>query len=189
MCLVSCAPAPVTSEREVDVGDGGFLSGDPCGPPCFWGIVPGETTEAELMKVLESKGILATCETYNHEERGGLRGINCGSRIFIGFEHDSEVVRGVGFIPSAALTVEDVIARYGEPDGVLVFPRGVHVVDIVVMLVYLDMLTWVELPEQRGEEGYVLEASTPVETIKYNIHFGDSPDNIFWRTWKGYGEY
>src|SRR5690349_12886883 len=35
-----------------DIGDGGFLSEKPCGPPCFMGIIPGQTKKDEVIQFL-----------------------------------------------------------------------------------------------------------------------------------------
>lgn len=200
--LTSCAPmTPVTSTSVIpvtstpvmsiiDVGDGGFLSGDPCGPPCFWGITPGETTEAEAIEILQERGAYGTCETWDRESEGGGRGINCGSRAFISFGQGDDVVDGVGFNPSG-ITVQEIVAKYGEPDGIEVGALGMHgMTDYQLIMAYPSMLTLIRLFIQ--EEGpYVLEPSTSVENITYAVVFGELPyaDPSYWREWRGYGEY
>lgn len=191
MCLTSCTFIPVTPESTIDIGDGGFLTGEPCGPPCFWGIIPGQTRESEAIEILQERGVFETCEAFDKEAEGGARGMKCGSQVFIGFGQGDDVVQGVGFNPSSAITVQDVVAKYREPEGVLVVPLGVHVIDAQLVMVYPDTLTWVRLPAQ-DEAPYILESSTPVENIAYDMLFGELSyyeDEPFWKEWQGYGEY
>jgi len=190
LSLSACIPA-IPATPRLDIGDGGFLSGEPCGPPCFWEIVPGQTTEAEVIEILQRRGIYAICETWNSESEGARRGISCGSRLVISFEQGGDVVAGVGFSPSLSITVEDVIAKYGEPELVEVGGLGVHVVDFQLTMAYPGILTWVRLPLQ-DELPYILEPSTGIRNISYAVDFGDPhyyEDNPHWKEWYGYGEY
>ena len=187
--LSACIPA-MPATPTIDVGDGGFLTEEPCSPPCFWDIVPGETTEAEVTEILQERGVLETCEAFDNEAEGGARGMKCGSRVFISFEQGDDVVRGLGFDPSSIITVQEAVAKYGEPAGVLVVPLGVHVIDVQLVMVYPSMLTWVRLSLQK-EGPYILEPSTSVENIAYAVFFGERSyaDDPFWKEWHGYGEY
>lgn len=186
ICLSSCRPVPTTPQPEIEVGDGGFLTGEPCGPPCFWGIVPGETTEAETVEILQERGIYGICETWDREREGGYRGINCGRDLVIGFERGSDLVTGVGFNPSG-IVVQDVVDKYGEPDGVMVSVLGVHALDYQLILAYPSMFTLVRLSLQ-DEAPYVLKPSTPVKNIAYDVVF-DEEFSRGWEEWHGYGEY
>ena len=190
ICLASCTPIPLTPKRGIDIGDGGFLTEEPCGPPCFWGIVPGETTEAEVTEILQERGVFETCEAFDNEVEGGARGIKCGSRVLIDFTEGDDIVREVGFVPSLTITVQEVVAKYGEPEGVLIVPLGVHVIDVQLVLVYPSMLTWVRLSLQK-EGPYILEPSTSVKSVVYDVKFNELSyaDRSSWRKWKGYGEY
>lgn len=183
--LTSCFLA-IPATPMIDVEDGGFLSGEPCGPPCFWGIVPGETTEAEVIKILQERGVFETCEAFDREARGGERGIKCGSRVFISFEQGGDVVQGLGFNPTSTITVQDVVEKYGEPESVEVGALGVHVLDYQLILAYPKMLTLVRLSLQQ-EYPYVLEPVTPVKNIVYYLEFGG--EFSLKGVWHGYGEY
>lgn len=192
--LTACMAAiPVTP--AINIGDGGFLSEDPCGPPCFWGIVPGETTEGEVIEILQERGIFETCYTIDHEDEGGFRGMDCGLQVFIDFERGGDLVTGVGFKPTATITAQDVVAKYGEPQGVAVHDLGVHVIDLQLVMAYPSMLTRVIFPTQRVslpiQEPYILEPSTPVDSIAYPIDGGEISlvEDSYWEEWHGYGEY
>lgn len=194
LSLASCIPViPTTS--TLDVGDGGFLSEEPCGPPCFWGIIPGQTTEAEVTEILQERGVLEACYMIDHEDEGGFRGMDCGSQVFIDFERGGNLVTGVGFKPTTTITVQDVVEKYEEPQGIAVHALGVHVIDLQLVMAYPSMLTRVIFPTQRVslplQEPYILEPSTPVDSIAYSIDGGEIPlvEDSYWEEWHGYGEY
>lgn len=189
LSLASCIPA-IPATPTLDIGDGGFLSEDPCGPPCFWGIVPGETTEAEVIEILQERGVYATCETWVSKfEEGGGRGIDCMSQVYISFEQGEDLVRSVYFEPSSSIIVQEVIAKYGEPDGVLVYPEGVpEHPRISLYVVYSSILSRLELPIQEWP-GYIVKPSTPVLSMLYAPEYSDVQDNLFFEKWIGYGEY
>jgi hypothetical protein len=172
-----------------DIEDGGFLSGEPCGPPCFWGIVPGETTEAEVKEVLQKRGVYNACETQISKFEEGGRGIDCKSQIFIGFEQGSDLVQAVYFKPSSRITVQEVVAQYGEPDGILMFSEGVpEHPRLSLSILYSDILSRLELPIQEWP-GYDVEPSTPVLSIVYDPKFSYVQGNYQFEKWTGYGEY
>lgn len=186
--LVSCT-AVIPTITTLNIGDGGFLSGDPCGPPCFWGIVPGQTTEAEVVDILQERGIYEICEARVSKYEEGGKGIDCILQIYINLNQGDDLVRSVYFAPSAPITVQEVIAKYGEPDGILVYPEGVpEHPRISLYIVYSSILSRLELPVQEWP-GYVVQPSTPVLSILYDLKYSDVQDSPFFEKWVGYGEY
>jgi hypothetical protein len=186
LTLSACVPATPT----LDVGDGGFLSGEPCGPPCFWGIVPGQTTETEVIEILREKGAFEVCEAFDREAQGGTRGIIC-PRFAVGFKRESNVIDDIVFRPSIAITAEEIITKYGEPELVEVGGLGVHVIRFELTMAYPSLSTWIGFPQQ-DELPYVLKPTTPVTGIVYDTDFGKSSyyeGNPRWQKWHGYGEY
>jgi len=189
--LPACTPTvPDLGENTRPVGDGGFLSGEPCGPPCFVGIVPGVTREAEAIQILKTEGLCWNYTTFNNEP-SGYRGFTCSpSWVGIAFRPGTDVVDHVGFPLSRIVMVGDVIARYGEPDAVLVavssqYPRtGMN-------LYYTHLQTILVLPEQEGATFWV-KASTTIEQVSYYstvTYRSRRPTVDSLPKWNGYGEY
>lgn len=191
--VLACTPIIPSGSKDLEVGDGGFLSGDPCGPPCFWGIVPGVTTEAETMQIFKARGLFEKCETYNNEAESGSRGLSCASSVGIVFRRNTDIVEEVGFKPSSRITVEDVIAEYGEPDFVLVTRTSIPEYPRTGMIFYYDdMKARLVLPDQKGSS-FQIEASIKIENIGYadKASYNDSISRIrkFLQNWNGYTEY
>jgi len=186
LTLPACVPATPT----LDIGDGGFLSGEPCGPPCFWGIVPEQTTETEVAEILQRKGIFEICEAFDMEAQGGTRGIIC-PRLVVGFKREGNIVDDIVFRPSIPITAEEVIAKYGEPEFVEIGGLGVHVIRFKLTMAYPSLSTRIGFPEQ-DELPYVLKPATPVTGIIYDTDFSRPEHyegNRRWQEWHGYGEY
>lgn len=172
----------------LSIDDGGFLTGDPCGPPCFWNIVPGVTTEADAFQKLESRGVnFDLCRRW---QRNDLKehGIECGAFRII-FD-DTRIVTGIGFQPSRVITVEDVISKYGEPDAVSVYVLGVSdelPLELGVSLYYDSIYTALSLPCQ--EDVAEVNSGTEVENIAYFTWKSYAMSKGFEQPWHGYGVY
>jgi hypothetical protein len=172
-----------------DIDDGGFLSGEPCGPPCFRGIIPGDTTEVETMQIFQRDRLCETNRVYDQEASGGTRGIFCtSSGLDTAFKPGANTVDAISFKPSRRITVEEVIARYGEPVAVLVSGRR-HEPRTNMVLYYDSIQASLSFLEQEGIT-FEIKSSTEVERILYCdpvscINYRP----VFLQEWKGYGEY
>ena len=180
-----------------EIGDGGFLSGEPCGPPCFLGIIPDVTKESDAVKILQDNGLYQDCSFVNNEPESGLRGFHCSSALVsITFFRGTDLVGGVGFYPVQRLTVEMVIEKYGEPDAVSV--RSIWFnweaqPETSMTLFYNDINATLSLGTQGGNV-FNLEPSTPIISVGYSKPGFPSADEDeafrkYLSLWQGYGEY
>jgi hypothetical protein len=163
--LVGCIFAPEIDSSPID--DGGFLSHNPCGPPCFFGITVGITSEMEADQILISnKNIFTNCEIRDNTSSGGGRGVNCDQNI--GISYDNKIVEGIGFSPSVNITIQQVIDLYNSPDLVNTFV--VSLPDEAFksrMILYYDQLQVVlGLAEQDGTQ-YTIDSADVISNIAY----------------------
>jgi hypothetical protein len=188
--LTSCGLArQILAVKIPDLGDGGFISDQPCAPPCFWGIVPGESHEDEVVDSLRQKEVLQACESFDNEDESGGRGIICRSFIVVSFAEKTEIVESIGFAPSKDISVSDAIDKYGEPDAVSVLPAGIPENRRTVMIIYFDDIrARIALPEQSGVV-YKIEPFTEVENIGYSDIEVYQASKRFSQVWVGYSEY
>src|SRR5437762_11446844 len=98
--LAACTGLVSSASGVADINDGGLISGDPCGPPCFWKIIPGVTTEDEVTRIFQARDLLQRCENIRNERETGVRGIVCFNKVNISFRPGTNIVEGVGFEPS-----------------------------------------------------------------------------------------
>jgi hypothetical protein len=104
-----------SNNKALEIGDGGLLSGKPCSAPCFWGIIPGSTTQKQALSILSSKLNINNCDSWDTRNSGGTRGIQCSN---IGIDFDGQnLVNGVGFSPTQKLTINDVMLLLSRLDG------------------------------------------------------------------------
>jgi hypothetical protein len=175
------------SEEKENIGDGGVLTGEPCGPPCFWGIYPGLTTEAQVLEVLQKKRIESDCKLFDRTQEGGRRGITCLDTILIIFTEN--VVEDIGFSTSEQILVEEVIKHYGEPDHILVAITSTpEYPETTMTLFFDDIQTSLVLPEQKGIS-YQVTTTTEVVNIGYSDEKSYKTTSSSLPGWDGYGVY
>jgi hypothetical protein len=169
--------------------DGGLISKNPCGPPCFWGILPGVTREDQVDEILNSKNINEICSVYNNEEQSGLRGLDCLFLINISYRKHTDIVEIVSFVPTEEILVSDVIAQYGYPSQILVFSTGLpdHSKSIDMDLYYNDIQSVIDLPRMDGSV-YNLSADTKVTAVSYYEKLNPTISEHL-QPWNGFGQY
>jgi hypothetical protein len=167
--LVSCGNRSTSSPSKAnDLGDGGFLSKDPCGPPCFWNIVPDITTDVQAKKIIQEHIDIHDCEQWPKNDRD--KAINCGP-LALQFTEFHKVAN-IAFSPAQKITIGDVVQEYGEPDAVVVdvFKAGYSNLGdktTVWMDVYFDDIkTIIHMLEQEGEI-YSVEEDSPIGGFAY----------------------
>ncbi|MFH2104262.1 MAG: hypothetical protein ABIJ39_12990 [Chloroflexota bacterium] len=163
---------------EFDYGDGGLISGVPCGPPCFMGIHTGDDLDAVSL-ALENLEIEPYC-------RWRTEVIQCpGFRVVL--DLDGQAVWYVSFAP-VEVRLSDLIEKYGEPDSVVIFtmveinvPSQYHNLE----LCYPNMM--VGLENQDSDYPYHATPDTKVQYVMY----GDEPmcRTDYGIEWHGYGDY
>ena len=199
LALSSCL-----NQSKIHIGDGGLLSpGQSCAAPCFLGITPGVTQESQAWEILRSQGIDQSCKNWDNISESGTRGIQCefsggGLKrslgvISLGLDPKSDIIRFVGFTPSEAITIQDVIQKYGSPNWIAVWDGGTpeHIsIDITVF--YDNISTRLDLPQQDGSI-YDLQPNAMIYSVSYlsSQAYKDYveliKDNL--QTWKDYGSY
>ena len=169
------------------IGDSGFLTNQPCGPPCLWGIYPGSTTETQVLEVLRDRGIENECERFDRTQEGGRRGITCLDSVLIAFNED--VVEDIGYSSSEEITVEQVIKHFGEPSHILVAITSTPEYPEMTMMLFFDEIrTSLVLPEQKGTR-YRVETTTEIVNIGYSDDTSYQATSSSLTGWNGYGEY
>lgn len=193
--LSSCRSEPVqmlsTVQASPTIKDGGVLSGDPCGAPCFWGIIPGVTTKDQVVVILESRKVFQDCEFYDNSQDSGESGINCNCGINIGFQKNMDIVAGLGFIPYQEITIGEIITKYGSPDAVLLTPQGTpDGPPRVSMILYFDKINTSMVLHEQDSNIYEALPTSQVTLIRYHEQSEyESSRKYFSDNWNGYGIY
>jgi len=185
--LQHSTPTPVQWHKVIQ--DGGFLSGEPCGPPCFWGVTPGITKIDQVYQILDARGLRPYCSKY--DDGHGVRGIDCPIWLGFSFAEQTDVIDGVGFTPSITITLKDAINKYGSPSHVLALIGGLpdYPQRVNLSLYYDEIFTILHFLEIEGEV-YPLEAASVVQAIDYSDRIAyEEFRNFPFQPWVGYGKY
>lgn len=180
-----------TSNRASMIGDGGLLSTETCGRPCFFGIIPGITTRDQAVGILKSKSLYQDCHYFDTTNASGGRGISCDSQLVILQDH-ADVVAGVVFQPSLEITVGDVITKYRNPNAVVVINTSLpeYVVKMGMTLYYDNINVVLGLADENSTGyDYDLKSTTQVENIQYFEQDRYLIERQNSQVWNGYGIY
>ena len=180
-------PAMTYLAEDIDIGDGGLLSGQPCSSPCAFGIRIGETQLDQVIPVLENNGI-SRCWT---EPNLSWSLISCGgNRLNVQVDMHTSLVNAIGFDPSVPIALGDVIEKYGEPNFVTVDQDATRKLQLRLYWNSIRML--VVVPEILGET-YDVRNTTEVEEISFSdqnlYRISDKETNPYYQPWSGYGKY
>jgi hypothetical protein len=178
-----------------DIGDGGLITNDPCGPPCFWNITPGKTTIDEVFRVIEGKEITEECETVKDEDKDNDYFI-CGNSFMIVYSEKNKTISNISLYLTQEINMKVIINELGPPDRV--FSKVGELPDypdsLDMWIFYDEILTKLRLETQPIVDGnwyYQLSESTIVDTIEYYDEEGYENNTLyrFASIWQGFGEY
>ena len=184
-------PSVVILRNSNPVGEGGLLSKQPCGPPCFYGLIPGSTSDKDVGKTMQNLStIFVGCKTFDFTNTGGYRGANC-DYVNVGYNNGS-TLEMVAFRPSSDLVIRQVVDQYGPPDlvsvGIVSLPESPDKTRMV--LLYDQIQATLQLPDQNGTQ-FIIGPDTQISYVVYlskdNYHeTRDIPSNL---AWHGFGTY
>lgn len=206
LCVGCTGPPPVEMS---------LLTGDPCEPPCWQGLTPGQSTEDDVLEFIQSSRFVDTRTVYRAAvSRGGqvvgtsiqwrstaARSSNVDSNDFA---IEGGVLKDMIIYPDYDVTLESLLQRYGPPDKFHVMVTGRHVPLLQVTLFYpsYGFTASLELPVEEPvlqPESTVIQVwysqAGPLETfiergISYlGSYLGTTPEqwSEFLRDWQGYG--
>jgi len=145
----------------------GLLMGEPCSPPCWQGLVPGTSTEAEVDEFLAHSeyvdGVYKDDYWKTHAIRWRPMGRMSGDNSFAARNGMLVLMR---MYVDSEVTLGQVVDRYGPPDkyaaGRSVHPEPVY---IVAVLFYREhgMILELHLPEDDPE----LRPQTELLSVEY----------------------
>jgi hypothetical protein len=151
--IAACAPEPQILSDSL-LQDTSLVDSDPCGPPCWRGITPGETSWNDALDIIEDDATLDELQTRQDEETNQIGaawaqvdGDNCCQM----FTQDGETVSLLVAQTAPLLTFDEVIEAYGEPQYLI--GDAVSSDQALVSMYYTDvpMLVYVFVPGEEAE--------------------------------------
>ncbi|MYE26280.1 MAG: thioredoxin domain-containing protein [Chloroflexi bacterium] len=180
----SIGPPQLSLINERFLADTSLLTGEPCGPPCWQGIVPGQSTLAEALDIVNAlDGIAVMQQAEGAFQFGKVNGPPCCQIS----ADETQVVSAIILQFAPEMTVGEALERHGEP----LFFRGQPYTDTEAILwfYYPDQFTMIQVIVP-GVEG-ALDANSPLVAAYYltELDMSDALEAGIFSPWKGYVSY
>ncbi len=153
--VAACSPPPELRDQKL-INDRSLVTGEPCEAPCWRNITPGVTAWSDALTLLEDDATIEDPTVQTAEDSSAVAasfkepgGVDASGQIF---SEDGDKV-GLIFLRLAPdVTLDQVLARYGEPTYVIGTPFSDEPPQAIVNLVYPDqqMIVYVFVPGQQG---------------------------------------
>lgn len=181
---VTIGPPQPSLINERYLADTSLLTGQPCGPPCWQGIVPGQSTLAEALRIVEAlDGIVVMQGAEQAFQFGNIDSPPCCQISADETQNVSAII--LQFAPE--MTIGQALEQHGEP----LFFRGQPYTDTEAILwfYYPDQFTMIQVIVP-GVEGN-LAASSPLVAAYYltELDMSDALESGAFTPWKGYVSY
>jgi len=125
LCVGCGEPPPV---------DMSLLTGDPCEPPCWQGLTPGECTEDDVSEFLQTSKMVNRGSVFRGDRTTATAGVvgvsiqwrstSARGRAHNSFAVDAGVLNHITIYPDYDLTLERLIGRYGPPEKYISYLSG-----------------------------------------------------------------
>lgn len=119
--VAACAPEPELRNDKL-LQDTSFIDSDPCGPPCWRNIIPGETDWQDALTIIEDDPTLSDPDVRTSDDstvEGALWGQDGGDDCCQMYTEDGAVVDVLILQTTPDSTLGEVIDEYGDPTYVL----------------------------------------------------------------------
>jgi hypothetical protein len=185
-------------EMDVEIG-----ISESCLPPCWYGLIPYESTTDEVRATLSELEIVeAQSIEYSYSEDGDkvivqYKSALVDSSLYGGrLEIIDGILNQIEIVVEYELSVQELLDVLGEPDFYEIVPYGGESTDVVVRLLWLDNGLLVSLPEfppgtRIGPDMLVkrMVYSKPGATVSSYLENKGSPTQFSasYISWNGFG--
>ena len=167
-----------------------------CAPPCWRGIVPGETNWRDAVTMIEDSGVFANVQVEDVPDSGvrqalwqeGAEGEPC-CQMFS--SEDGETVSVVFLRTAPQITMSQLVERWGEPE----YLRGVEFTDdqAIMNLIYPEVPMVVYAFVAGPTEGQLSESSEIIGVLYMTQHDMDlllqTNELHGWEGYQGFSDY
>jgi len=108
------APFPTNTPLPTVV-EPGLAYGEPCKPPCWWGLIPGQATRQEAAQVVEQ--VRASGWAHHISGKYVVYPLPSTSTYSIMLSFDNDVLQGVEGLIGFDYSVAELIEQFGTPEG------------------------------------------------------------------------
>ena len=166
------------------LADTSLISGNPCAPPCWQKIVPGETSLAEALEIVST---LDNVAIQQHTEKAFQFGRPAAPPCCQVTADETQKVDAIILQFAPAMTIGDALAKFGEP----LFFRGQPYKDneAILWFYYPELFTMIQVVVP-GVEGS-LDSSSPLVAAYYltELDMSGALAAGMLSQWKGFASY
>lgn len=188
--------------------DMSLLTGEPCEPPCWQGLTPGESTEEDVAEFVRTTRFVDTRTIYRGSltRRGEVVGVSIHWDSTAGGSNtlhiEGGVLKTIIISPDYDLTLQRVVERYGPPEKYRAILQGFERqwVDVILFYPTHGFTMYLALrpdhptldPESKVAEVWYFRAAPLERFMELGWeagHLGTDPSEFpeFLRDWQGYG--
>lgn len=172
---ISCGSTPLTSKETVeptlppDLVDMSWLTGEPCNPPCWYGLSVGDTGKEKALDLIDEIPSLQPNQIEEYESQywdpededvktSELISIPCmlpRDSICSQLEFVDGLLVRIVLFPNFSVTFDMVVDKIGEPDYVTARPIYPEIGNCEVRLIWIErhlMTTYFETQESSGRD-------------------------------------
>jgi hypothetical protein len=193
--------------------DNSILTGQPCMPPCWYGIIPGETPSDKAWKLLRPNSHVNQRTLQETTDRRGTTEITWLTSKAVGpnrlFVRDN-VIQVIQLTPEFPITLGAVTGQVGNPDKVLaVLTPFENINDAYHILMYYPwhgLIIWVDTSPHTASDRGLIQPDFHVTSLLYlprssldlmRSHASEFVPSAFWsdtyqaleQDWHGFGAY
>jgi hypothetical protein len=194
LVLAACNPEnnpPAAPSQPVPIkaiGDGGLLTGSPCGPPCFFGMKPDATGYTASIDILSKSPDFKSCQEGDTADGGGAHEIKCENAFTISFTSDKKSLTYLDYQPASPITVQNVFDKLGEPKNLNVATGGDAKTVSKMWLFYPKYKMSILLADQDGDS-FTITPDSKVQTVTYAGEKIYQAITDMAQSWSGFGKY
>ncbi len=181
---VTVGPPERTLLNERFLDDASLLTAEPCAPPCWQNIIPGETTLAEALRIVSALDGITLLQQADNAFQFGLPGAPPCCQVSA---DEAQIVAAIILQFAPRITLGEAIDTYGEP----LFFRGQPYTDseAILWFYYPDLFSMIQVIVP-GVDG-ALEASSPLVAAYYltEIELSSAVAAGAFSPWQGYTSY
>lgn len=122
LVLFSCTPRTLNLEKlDPTLYDQSWLTGKPCGAPCWNGLEPGVSSRLDSITTVKQLPFISGNDVELTQTTGASflckqpQSFNC-----VNMDFENDILKDIYFVPNYQITFEQVVEKLGKPDGILV---------------------------------------------------------------------
>ncbi len=163
--------APLASCSLQGPVDKSLLTGKPCQPPCWQRLVPGVSTQEEVLGYIKRSYYVGYHSVYLQGDTTYIEWQSTqsgrGGATWNGFEFKSRLLTVISIYLDYELTLQHLVQGYGAPEKFTAYPGDPHTMNADVNLFYPALGLAARLESSLSDRGYELRPDTRVVRVWY----------------------